>query len=321
MTNLKERNIKRRLVIKRRNIKNKLEMLKHGHMVQQEIFSPITKHLQNIENKIDTKNVTYQPLSPIDKSHEKKLVKQEELTPSAEEVDWENEDYNDYGDDNDNENDLVEELSDEKRSLLHTISTTSDTDTDDNDNRDQYGSLPKKYISDLLNTEKQREFDQKYGVRTTKNGEKLFIGDSRMEIDGSDIIIKNRRYKGTPGLYELLFKKYPQNYTQKDKETYRQIVLKTNAARRRYKPNEQISGCNLDKYKHVIAPIAVSKTTGKGIFMESNTNKTDYIYWDDPNELVERLRLLLSSQNAGHTGHTNEIISIIEELKEAKIIE
>lgn len=45
------------------------------------------------------------------------------------------------------------------------------------------------------------------------------------------------------------------------------------------------------------------------------------MYWDDPNELVDRLRLLIASQSAGHTGHNNEIISIIEELREANIIE
>jgi hypothetical protein len=44
-------------------------------------------------------------------------------------------------------------------------------------------------------------------------------------------------------------------------------------------------------------------------------------YWDDPNELVDRLRLLVSSTSAGHTGHNNEIISILEELREARIIQ
>lgn len=54
--------------------------------------------------------------------------------------------------------------------------------------------------------------------------------------------------------------------------------------------------------------------------MKLNENKPNYIYWDDPNELVDRLRLLMASQAAGHTNHNNEIISIIEELREAKII-
>jgi len=28
-----------------------------------------------------------------------------------------------------------------------------------------------------------------------------------------------------------------------------------------------------------------------------------YKYWDDPNELIERLRLLLASESAGNTNH------------------
>ena len=38
------------------------------------------------------------------------------------------------------------------------------------------------------------------------------------------------------------------------------------------------------------------------------------------NELVDRLRLLLASQAAGNPSHTNKIISIIEQLREAKIV-
>lgn len=45
-----------------------------------------------------------------------------------------------------------------------------------------------------------------------------------------------------------------------------------------------------------------------------------YTYWDNANELIDRLRLLISSQSAGNTGHTNEIVSIIEELRESNII-
>lgn len=49
--------------------------------------------------------------------------------------------------------------------------------------------------------------------------------------------------------------------------------------------------------------------------------QTQLVYYDDPNELVTRLYLLTSSQNAGNTGVNNEIISILEELRERNIIE
>ena len=48
-----------------------------------------------------------------------------------------------------------------------------------------------------------------------------------------------------------------------------------------------------------------------------NDNKIDYIHWDDPNEIVDRLRLLEASHQASHNGHDNEII---EELREASLI-
>ena len=49
-------------------------------------------------------------------------------------------------------------------------------------------------------------------------------------------------------------------------------------------------------------------------------NYLEYVYWNKPKEVVDRLRLLWSSKVAGHTGHDNEIMSIIEELREEDII-
>ena len=61
----------------------------------------------------------------------------------------------------------------------------------------------------------------------------------------------------------------------------------------------------------------ISTHSGTGLipeYMTHQENKNiDYIYWDDPNELVDRLRLILASQAAGNPSHNNEILSIIEE--------
>ena len=46
----------------------------------------------------------------------------------------------------------------------------------------------------------------------------------------------------------------------------------------------------------------------------------DYENWDDPNDLVDHLRVLVAKRNAGFIGHNNEIQFIIEELRKAKII-
>jgi len=42
----------------------------------------------------------------------------------------------------------------------------------------------------------------------------------------------------------------------------------------------------------------------------------DYVHWDDPNELVDRLRLLDASHRAGN----NEMLSIIDEFREGGLI-
>lgn len=63
-----------------------------------------------------------------------------------------------------------------------------------------------------------------------------------------------------------------------------------------------------------------SGPSGIGLEMQYTKSKLDYIYWDDPSELVNRLRLLIASQQAGHTNHYNEINLILKELREAQII-
>jgi hypothetical protein len=58
---------------------------------------------------------------------------------------------------------------------------------------------------------------------------------------------------------------------------------------------------------------------GSGLYKDV-IPQTQLVYYDDPNELVTRLNLLISSQSVGNTGVNNEIISILEELRERNII-
>lgn len=50
------------------------------------------------------------------------------------------------------------------------------------------------------------------------------------------------------------------------------------------------------------------------------TENIVYEYYDDPNELCDRLRLLTSSKSAGNSNHDQEINSILEELRERHVI-
>ncbi|XP_071643638.1 uncharacterized protein [Temnothorax longispinosus] len=215
--------------------------------------------------------------------------------------------------------------------------------------RDQLGPLSQKYVGAVLSGDQESGMDIAYGVKFTNDG--MMLGNKRFDVNYADkIIIDGIRYNGTRGLFELIFKKYPDHdiYTEDDMQTYKSILLMTSAHKRNYDAHAQIKGNGGYKYTHIIGPLISGKKAGKGIpramtgnkidhiiassisgkkaekgiprAMTLNDNKIDYVHWDDPNELVDRLRLLEASRLAGHTGHDNEIQSIIEELREAGLI-
>lgn len=166
-----------------------------------------------------------------------------------------------------------------------------------------------------------KDFDTIYGVHLDQSSGVWKIGSSSISINGNAFTINNKSYSATPGLYELLFKKIPksQSYTQLDLEQYGTILNESNAYRRNFDRNNQVNGNKSYKYTKIIKNL-IQKRKGGGLMMELSNKNMDYIYWDDPNELVDRLRLLIASQQAGNNSHNNEIVSIIEELKEANII-
>jgi len=138
-------------------------------------------------------------------------------------------------------------------------------------------------------------------------------------VDKADnIIIDSVLYVGIPGLYELIFKRVPDDVicTEDDKQKYKSMLLTTNAHRYNHDPHDRIRGNR--GYKHIIAPlmsIEPKKESGRGLprAITLNDNVIDDVHWDDPNELVDRLRLLEASRQARHKAHDNDMLSIFEE--------
>jgi hypothetical protein len=108
----------------------------------------------------------------------------------------------------------------------------------------------------------------------------------------------------------------------------------TNAAYDHYDVERGLRETKWPKYLQIIKPLMTGEIkVGQGIRRKNGSVKVQlplkkqlssqhpqYIYWNKPKELVDRLRLLWSSKAAGHTGHDNEIMSIIEELREEGVI-
>ena len=146
------------------------------------------------------------------------------------------------------------------------------------------------------------------------------MGDRNIKIKGNDIqVLDNdgnvdKTYEGKPGLWELIVLQKPKNYTDEDIVNYKNLLFKTNAIYRDNDPNSNNPAGNRKgpKWQNVIEPIwkEYKKTKGKGVVVIPS----------DPNALLERLDLLLSSQEAGHTGVGNELVSICDELKRQEVI-
>lgn len=181
------------------------------------------------------------------------------------------------------------------------------------------GLLVRRYMH-MFFDDKNNQIDHVYGPNYNDN-EVLMLGKLPITFDGDDIVIDNIKYTGTPGLYELIFMKRPDDYifTADDLRTYSHILKATDVYTQfstgRIKSSKGI------KYNKIIKPFlsSIQDKGGRGLVKLTNV-KPNYIYWNNVNELCERLQLLIASQNAGHSGHRNEILSIIEELHEAGII-
>jgi len=74
--------------------------------------------------------------------------------------------------------------------------------------REHLGLLSQKYVEAILTGVRESDMDRMYGVYLDKNG--MIFGSKRFDVDKADnIIIDDMRYVGTPGLYELIFKRVP----------------------------------------------------------------------------------------------------------------
>ena len=159
--------------------------------------------------------------------------------------------------------------------------------------------------------------DTNFGIR--KEGIRLYIGDKRVDVINNDIIFDGETIMGTPGLWELITSKNPQNYDkEEDYAAYRYLLLKSNAIHFDNDPNNRRAKGNYrgDKWENIVSPIWEEIKKKKGYKGEGVV-----VIPSDPNALLERLDLLLASQEAGHTGVRNELVSICDELKRQDVLD
>ena len=161
--------------------------------------------------------------------------------------------------------------------------------------------------------------DGNYHMGAQKGKDGVYRGNNKMiTIAYNNIYVDGEKFTGTPGLWELIMedKPNPENYDKKDLDIYGDLLFKTNAIYQNFNPKNSYPRANRGyKWQNIISLIWAERTAvkhyGKGVVVIPS----------DPNALLERLDLLLASQEAGHTGVRNELVSICDELKRQGVLD
>lgn len=196
----------------------------------------------------------------------------------------------------------------------------------------EIGPIAAEYLRSMAS---KTQTDKTFGLHD-RNGN-FYIGDSEVTIAGDDIIVGESKFNGTPGLWELITSKTPDSeiYTSQDIESYRTILLSTNAI---VNPETgKVRSNSGDKYQNIIKPIydeylkpkkptkqispSLRRVPADATLLLQKKGKGITLMPNDPNALVEMLTLRVASYKAGNTGVRNEIVDIADELRRQSIID
>ena len=167
--------------------------------------------------------------------------------------------------------------------------------------------------------------DKTFGIHK-KEGHH-YIGKTHVIVKDNDIFLPDydETFTGTPGLWELIMSNNPKNYTQRDYNDYEDLILMTNVLHRDFDENNPNPRGNRSyKWVNLLSPIWFRKKGGVYMFhkkKEGYEGEGVVVIPSDPNTLLERLDLLLASQEAGHAGVRNELVSICDELKRQGVLD
>ena len=73
------------------------------------------------------------------------------------------------------------------------------------------------------------KIDKYFGIVPDGDWQHFKMGRKRVQIEGPDILVDGRRYNGTKGLWSLIMRKVPKDFSREDMIVYRDLVLHTNA--------------------------------------------------------------------------------------------
>ena len=205
----------------------------------------------------------------------------------------------------------------------------------------EIGEIATQYLTHFGKSDKS--VDRQYGLRSMENG-RWYIGNVAVSFNDDNIIVGDKEFQGTPGLWELITSSNPDEnlYDTTDMINYKTILLMTNALKRNYDSKETHPvASKSDKWKNLLSDIwkelypktttttrvtksnvtPASKSSSAAPHVPSGSGTTSVIVLpSDPYALLDRLDILIASKKAGNSGVLNEITSILDELLRQQII-
>ena len=179
-------------------------------------------------------------------------------------------------------------------------------------------------LTSLLEGDHTRQ-DMYYGI-SRKDG-RYILGNKEVEIDkdNNNIHVDGQVYEGSPGLWSLIMDTSPKRYTKDDLENYKKLVLQTDLINNPSGVQVTSKPERTNKYKNFLVKIVEEEhemkneererddegmPKGKGIQFLPSTIK----------ELFVKLKLLAAEFIAGNTTTRNELVAVLDQLRERGLI-
>ena len=210
---------------------------------------------------------------------------------------------------------------------------------DDDDDDDDESKLVVGLTS-LLEGDHSRQ-DMYFGIQRDKDH--LMLGNKEIKIDqnNNNIHVDGNTYTGTTGLVSLIMDISPKKYTKEDFENYKRLVIQTDLINNPsgLQPNSRPKQTN--KYKNYLVKIVNDYKTTKieKEEKEEDDEKEKGEGGDDDNGgandkggsgiqflpstikgLFEKLKLLAAEFIAGNTNTRNELIAVLDQLRNRSLI-
>ncbi|CAG9773462.1 unnamed protein product [Ceutorhynchus assimilis] len=127
---------------------------------------------------------------------------------------------------------------------------------------DQYPKVAQEYVDRYY--KQSDEIDHSYGLKHDMKTDDWSMGSKKVNfLPNRDIKVGAVSYKGTQGLYDLLFLKKPIYQTEDDKLQFTDILNRTNVHRRDFDPSKQVKGSTSSKYRQFVKPLVSSSSEAK----------------------------------------------------------